>query len=204
MNRRMWFAGAVLAVGIMWQGEAKAGNPWTWFLSLFPQNRVDVLMVSGNYAKPRLLAELVQKRNSQPFLLISPTANGEELYLMPAGNEATVTAKEKFVELVEFMQPRQVIFLGDSDYMPAQYVELIRNRFPVTQIIGDDWNKNAQNLAQLLHLNNLSERYAELLKVLEEATSRRPLAVPSSEAAILSTPAEPVSTPQLVNPAGAK
>jgi len=192
----MWLAGAVLAAGLFLQGEATAGNPWTWFRSLFPKNRVDVLLVSGNYAKPRLLAELAQKSNHQPLLLISPTANGEELYLLPAGNEATVTKNEKFVELVEFMQPRQVIFLGDSDYMPAQYIELIRNRFPVAQVIGDDWNKNAQNLAQLLHLRKLPKRYAELLLTLEEATIRRPLAMPSSAGAMLSTPAEPVSNPQ--------
>ncbi len=133
-------------------------------------------MVSGNYAKPRLLAELAQKKTGQPIILISPTDGGEELFMLPATGEALAEQKGKFVEMIEWLHPKQVIFLGDSDYMPAQYVELVRSRFPVVVVSGEDWVKNAESLAATMHLGKwLPKRYTELLKILDEAIVRRPL-----------------------------
>lgn len=185
--------------------EVRAGwNPLSWF----PSNRVDTLMVAGNYLKPRLLAELAQQRNGQPILLISPTRDGgEELYFLPAEKAAWQEAAKNFVAYVEYVKPKQVIFIGDSDYMPSEYIEQLRNRLPVVVIAGDDWNKNAETLANTMKLKGLPERFAYLSAVAEpqaEAPATETLtpepAVPAAIPAA-TVPAEPSAPSQPAAPA---
>jgi hypothetical protein len=160
-------------------------NPLTWF----QPNRADVLIVTGNYARSRLLAELVQRKTGQTILLVSPIVGGEELFTMPASSEAYVAEKKYFVDVVAALGPKKILFLGDSDYLPAEYIEKVRNQFPIVVIAGDDWQKNAEAVATLFRLRSVPGRYQELTTAVDAALGTRPGLTP------VATPAVPVEAP---------
>lgn len=192
----------IVAVAAVTSTAALAGswwNPVPAIQGLFRKNRTDVLMICGNYARPRLLAELAQKKTGQPILLIAPAAGGvEDLYLLPSGSDAFMAEKNQFVQVVEDINPKQVVFLGDGEYLSAEYVSALQGRFPSVILPGQDWDKTAQALAKILGVGSrLPQRYGELLKVYDEAVARRPLAVaPVAEpevSAIVAPPPPPAS-----------
>lgn len=160
-------------------------NPLTWF----QPNRAELLIVTGNYARSRLLAELIQRKTGQTILLVSPIVGGEELFTMPASSEAYVAEKKYFVDVVAALGPKKIVFLGDSDYLPAEYIEKVRNQFPIVVIAGDDWQKNAEAVATLFRLRSVPGRYQELTTAMDAALNTRP------GLAAVATPTVPVEAP---------
>ncbi len=160
-------------------------NPMTWF----QPNRSDLLIVTGNYARSRLLAELVQRKTGQTILLVSPIVGGEELFTMPASSEAYVAEKKYFSDVVAALGPKKILFLGDADYLPPEYIEKVRNQFPIVVIAGDDWQQNAEAVATLFRLRSVPGRYQELTIAMDAALNTRPGLTP------VATPAVPVEAP---------
>ncbi|MFA5206281.1 MAG: hypothetical protein WC708_17935 [Lentisphaeria bacterium] len=153
-------------------------NPMSWFRT----DGADVLVVTGNYGRPRLLAELIQRKTGHSILLVSPIVGGEELFLLPASGEALVEQQAKYNDLLTFLKPKKIVFLGDSDYLPADYVEKARNLYPVVVISGDDWQKNAEAAGTLFHLRSLPGRYQELTTAMDAALNSRPGLTPVAPA----------------------
>jgi hypothetical protein len=121
--------------------------------------RVKVLMVSSNTFEARLLCELAQYRNKQPVILYD--ASRSSFYYLSGTTAAEPVALEQFADFVQFQNPRQVIILGDSNYVPAEYVKQIANDFSVMTIQSEDWYKNAQQLAEVLNLNRLPREFKD-------------------------------------------
>ena len=106
----------------------------------FSKNKVETLVVTGNYSKARLLAELFQHETKQPILLLSPTqGGGNELYFMPSGPEAMALESGQYVEFINFLQPRRIVFLGNARYTPETYVEQISDSYPTVVMASDNW-----------------------------------------------------------------
>ena len=128
--------------------------------NIFKKNsrtRVRVLMLSNNTFESRLLCELAQYRNHQPILLYD--ASRSSFYSVSPDKQAEAISLDQFLGYVEFLNPRQVIILGDEDYVPAEYVKQVADKFSVITIQGDDWYKNAQQLAEILDLNRLARDF---------------------------------------------
>ncbi len=142
-------------------------NPLRYFSSKY---KVHTLIVTGNYVKSRLLAELIQDKTGQPILLISPTSNGDnELYFLPKGSEAVPVEKAKYTEFVDWLQPKRVVFLGNARYVAPEFVNRLRDRYPVVQLTSDAWIKNAEAAARVFGSRKIARRYAELLPKVESA-----------------------------------
>jgi len=177
-STRRW-AGFVL-VAILWTGCSEAGAGFfdrvPFLRNWSTKNRVDSLIITGNYAKSRLLAEVAQHKTKQPVILISPTVDdSSEVYFMPSNPEAMVVDDDKYVEFVDFLRPRRLIFLGDESYMPPRYVDALRGRYPTVVVASRDWLKNAQALSDLLEWGKLPEVYSGYLAKLEAAVAGRPV-----------------------------
>ena len=154
---------------------AQAG--WVNRINIFKKwqsrNRVDTLVITGNYGRSRLLAALAQNKRKHPILLISPEEGGqEELFFMPSRPEAEPIPQAEFLNFVGFLKPRRIIILGDSSYVPTQYVdELRRNRFSTIVLNSEDWGKNAESLAGIIDYKRLPKHYAGYVSKLELAKS---------------------------------
>jgi len=194
-----WFL-LVLVAGFCFAANAGIVDKLTFYRKWLAKNRVQSLIVTGNYAKSRLLAELVQYKTKQPILIISSTAAGEtELYFMPSAPEAVVLEPSKYVEFVDFLKPERIVFVGDSDYMPARFKDQLRDRYPSVVVNSSDWSKNAEAMAGLFKHKKLPELYNKYLRQLDDATSGRPATMDTLIPP--GAPAEPFAPPTAVVPA---
>ena len=154
-----------------------------WF-NWVGKRRVEMLVVTGNFAKSRLLAELCQHKTKQPVLLISPEDVGrDELFFMPTAPDAMAFEASKYVEFVDFLNPIRIVFLGDTQYVPNSYIEQVRGRFPTVVLNSRDWLDNANALGALIKDKSLAMRYSTYFEKLDAAAGGpaggvEPLALP--------------------------
>jgi len=143
------------------------------------KSRIDTLIITGNYAKSRLLAERIQSKTAQPILLLSPENTGMELYFLPgppAASEAMPPEpEEKFGELVDHIRPARILILGEDAYVPERFVEILQGRYPCVRIDGPDWVMNAEAASRVCGYRKLTQHYQDDLAKFETG-SRRPTA----------------------------
>lgn len=164
----------------------------------FGKRRVETLVVTGNFAKSRLLAELFQYETKQPIVLISPEDFGrEQLFFMPRKPEAMVFEPSKYSEFVDFLRPQRVVFLGDTAFVPQSYVDQVRGRYPTVVLNSRDWIDNAKALGTLIKDKGLAKRYGSYFEKLEAAAGG--IGAPADGSAAPALP-EPLAMPQLMPP----
>ncbi|MBQ4479788.1 MAG: hypothetical protein II943_04030 [Victivallales bacterium] len=134
--------------------------------------RVNTLLVTGNYLKPRLLCELAQYRSKQPIILVQNDPDNAEgtarlFYLPGSGSqESEEIAATQFTEFLTFLNPKMVVFVGNEDECyPVDFVYQARNgNFRVLTISSNDWDKNAQLLGEVMRIPRLSRDYRDQLE----------------------------------------
>ena len=146
-------------------GNAEAGlRKMMGHLPFVPKLQKDTLVITGNYAKPRLLAEIAQIKVKQPILLISEKGGNEQIYYLPASPKAHKVSPDNLADFVEaVVTPARVVVLGDSDYVPTAYATMFKPRYPVIHLAGHDWLKNAEALSQILEYPGLVKVYRQYL-----------------------------------------
>lgn len=169
-----------------------------WF-NWFGGRRIETLLVTGNFAKSRLLAELFQRQTKQPILLISPEGSGkDQLYFLPSVPEAMALEPEKYAEWVDYLHPARIVILGDTAFVPQPYIDQIRGRFPTVVLNSRDWLDNAKALGSLIKDKGLARRYGTYFDKIDAAAGSIPSGIDRpAEPAV----AEPLALPQVVPPA---
>lgn len=192
--RKTWGLGgarivlAVAGLALAFTSEAGFFSKLNVFQYFSKKGRVDTLLITGNIARSRLLAEMIQFKTGQPVLVISPSANGEQLYFLPAKDEAGAIETAKYMEFIDYLHPGRVVILGGPRYVPADFANPVRDRYPTLMVAGEDWIKNAEALGKIFRVRKLPGRYAELLQKIETAPTAPPPSLPGA-------PAEPVAPP---------
>ncbi|OGV69161.1 MAG: hypothetical protein A3K19_15440 [Lentisphaerae bacterium RIFOXYB12_FULL_65_16] len=173
-TRTGWLVMAV-AVGLSLQVEAGVLSKIPFFRRWAAENRVESLIVTGNYAKSRLLAEIVQHYTRQPILLISPAASGGyDLFFLPHGSEAVAVTDVKYEEFLDFLNPSRLVLVGDSQYLPMTFLDRARGRHTMVTVNGSDWHNNANAMAGVFKNAQIAETYGDCLNQLDRATAGRP------------------------------
>lgn len=144
-------------------------------LAFWRARRLDTLILTGNYAKPRLLAEQAQAQTNLPIVLVSQEHGGDEIYYLPSKPSAMRIEPRKFLEFVDVMlRPKRIVVLGDQTYVPARYVDMFKDRYPTIVISGNDWIANAEQLGKVLRTSFLARNYQRNLMQLLEAEAHQP------------------------------
>lgn len=161
------FVFAVLALSAI-----ACANPWSYH---GPKRDIVNLVVTANYEKPRLIAELIQEESLQPFLLLPANDKGNIYFCPPPhlGN-AKFVDKNKLGNIVAFIAPKQIIVLGNEKYVPASYVTELRKIAPVVIINADNWQQAAETVAPMLNLSRLPRSYRKLSAKLESGRLYNP------------------------------
>lgn len=202
MLTRHSLSGAFLALvftasGMMAQEKSKPSR-FNFFRRLGERDRVETLIITGNFGRSRLLAELAQEKRKHPILMISPEAGQrDDIYFMPTRPEAFILPESEFIDYVEFLKPKRVVVLGDESFVPARYLDQLRASSVQTIVLNSkDWNKNAEALANLINYLALPRIYGGYVTKLELSLGGH--YVPSGAPAI---PAAPAAVPATVPPA---
>jgi hypothetical protein len=134
----------------------------------------ETLIITGNYARPRLLAEQAQWGTKLPVIIVSREAQGDQIFYLPARPEAMQVAENKYLEFIEVMiRPRRVVVLGDESFIASRYVDALRERYPTIIVAGRDWVTNAEQLGKIIGYRRLKKHYHERLQQLLEAEAHR-------------------------------
>ena len=75
------------------------------------------------------------------------------------------------MELVDFINPRRIVFLGDSDFVPQSFIDLAQEKYPVFILNSKDWEKNAQSLGDLLKQPKLTRLYVDYHDRMKESSN---------------------------------
>ena len=179
---RVLALGLLVAAGGLFASAALADESFTFSkLAFWRKPWPPTLIVTGNFARSRLLAELAQRKTDMPVLLISQEEGGDQLYYMPSNPETMALPPEKYMEFIETMlRPKRIVFVGDASYVPPNYIEVVKQTYPTIVISGQDWNKNAGELGRVLRSRTLAPVYRKALRALEEAEKHRETIDPSA------------------------
>ena len=159
-------AGAVLVLA-----AAAARAEWSWNPLEWGRERpVEALILCGNIPAPRILAEVAQQEKGVPVLLVAPSHDAEQLYLLTSGGDVLPEVKTNLLRLVRTVRAEHVVVLGDSAYLPAEQMEPLLANGTVVTIVGDDWEKNALALGKFLDCPGLADAYREALLRVKEKT----------------------------------
>lgn len=131
-----------------------------------PRKDIITLMITGNYTESRLLAELIQVENQQPMILLPPTPGGK-IYFVPAKGQGLEIQDEKFTKFVKFLNPKQILIIGDQRYVPEAYVARINKNQTSIRINNEDWLQIAVSAGRILDLPNLAGDYERLYRQLK-------------------------------------
>ncbi len=229
MNRRGLAVLASSAVLIFAGSAAQASwwNPATWApvqktAAWMKGERTDVLVVTGNCLKPRLLAEMIQQRCGAPILLLSPADNGAmRVFYMPSGADAVEIGAAGVAECLKTLSLKKIVVLGDGRYVSEEYVDAVKPFVAADGFIpfvDGDWAGDAKTLSGILGLKGLDTHYARRLQGIDEVLARvaapqipvepvvapvTPVAPPATEPVAAPVPAAPAAEPVVV-PAAVK
>ena len=170
------FAAAVTVGLIAFSAQAGA---WDWTRPFKgPGRQVSTLVITGNYKRPLALAQLIRSENRQPYLLVPAQESGlKDVFFCPV-DERTPAIKlraEDISRFVNLLNPKKVIILGDTRYVPENYVPELGGRIPIVRIDCDDWNRCAEVLGSMLNLNYLERDYRRIGAKLDSDVLYRPL-----------------------------
>jgi len=140
-----------------------------------PGQNITLLVVTGNYSKARILAELIQSYNAQPILLIpyvGGNTNNDIFFIPPkkSGSALRVPYTE-MTNFINFANPKMVLVLGGSEFVPDIYFNRIQDNRTIVRLTGKDWVKTADSAGKLLNLSNLGSDYRKLLAQLNSDTN---------------------------------
>jgi len=140
-----------------------------------PGQNISVLIVTGNYSKSRILAELVQKYNGQPMLLVpfASANSSQDIFFVPPqkSGKALRVPYTEMTNFINFLNPKMVLVLGGPDYVPDAYYKMISDNRPIVRVSGADWYKNADTVGSMLNLSNVPGDYKKLLEQLQSDTN---------------------------------
>jgi hypothetical protein len=129
-----------------------------------PDKTVRRIVVTGNFVKPRLIAELARKETKTPYLLF-PAPGDNRIFFCPGGKGPALEIREADLSrFVEFVGPKQLIVLGDPRFVPQYYLSALGANCETIVIDSDNWFTNATTLGNLLNYKSLPERYKSSLE----------------------------------------
>ena len=154
---------------------AEAGwlNPLSWFRKN-KAKRVDSLIITGNYVKSRILAELIQRETKQPILLLPSGEEVNVMFFLTPTDETLEIKKQDYLKFIDFLQPKRALFLGNEAYSPSEYMEPLKDEIPVWSVTNNDWEKIVFSVGEFLKLKHLGFDYLVLTNQLDDDGRLKP------------------------------
>jgi hypothetical protein len=145
----------------------------SWWNRKKPE-KIETLIITSNYIKSRIVAELLMIEKNQPILLLSTDGEKDKIYcLFPHSRDGLVVKKVDFVKFVNYLHPKNVVFLGNEQYVPTEYKDLLNDR-TTWSVTGNDWNNIAVSVGSILRYKRLWEDYLVNINQLDEHGQIKP------------------------------
>ncbi len=157
------FTGIVVAFSMI--AVTNAGF-WDWSRPYQgPSKEITTLVVSGNYTKTRVLAELIQGETNQPILLV--TNEGGKLFFMPGKGPCLEVQDADFSNFVKMVNAKQVLVLGDTRYVPESYTKRMDPKQTVIRVDNKDWYQVAVTVGKILDKPYLAAKFKKISDLID-------------------------------------
>jgi len=134
--------------------------------------KVETLIITGNYTKSRLLAEIIQNEEKAPILLFSPKSKNAEFFYLPYGKDAHAKKLERLSEILKFIDPKSALVVGDSSYVGKDIIKALnKTTIPTTHLSSVNWVVNAQAASRIFDADIIVKDYVRLSKKLSKSES---------------------------------
>ena len=159
-------------------------------LKFWEDERVDTLLVAGNYTRSRLLAELIQKENDSPILLISPESSPKHFYYIADDKNAKKYDIKRLEEFYQFINPKATVVIGGEKYVGEKVIKMLdQNSAAHITFTSSNWASNARAAEKHFDISGLVKDFERLnLKIYQQ----------DSSATILDSEETPVATEEIV------
>ena len=128
--------------------------------------RPHTIIVTSNYVKSRMLAELIQFKTGQPVLLL-PTGEEKNLFALGAKGESRTLTKAQYLDWIDLVHPSAIVFIGGNSKVEADYYDALKKRYSCAKFEHEDMSKVAQSVESVMRLGGLAENYEKLLKKID-------------------------------------
>ena len=150
-----------------------------------PKRELTTIMVTGNYKSTRLLADMVQNENHQPYILLpDPRTGDSRIFFCPPPPAASIQVPEaRLNEFIRTANPRRIVIFGGEQYVPASFERALDGTRPVIRTTGRDWNRIADEVTFILNLSHVDRNYRKLREtMLNDGSIYRPVSRPAPKA----------------------
>jgi len=158
----------VLGLAILTISMSVQASYWDWSRPYRgPTRDIITLVVTSNYKNSRMMADLIQGENRQPYILL-PAVGQNKIFFCPARGERSLEIQEAdLARFIKYINPQQIMIIGDNNYVPEKYRAIIDQNQTVISVKNKNWNEAAKQVQYLLGLSNLAYDYRHLSEELE-------------------------------------
>ncbi len=134
------------------------------WMSEGPKRKIETLTITANYKSPRLMAEIIQSKSRQPYILVpSANSNDKNIYLCMPNKKTVVLNPDRLPHFIQWTNPQRLLILGGVNYVPRKYEkQLTDSTVPVVRIEGKDWGRIAAQLEFMLAVSGLEKNFIRL------------------------------------------
>ncbi len=151
---------ATIVCSICFSASTFANSWWTEPYKRANQN-ISTLVITSNIDMPRIMADLIQYTTRQPYILF-PVKNGGKIFLCAAEKDALEIKESDVSRIINFLNPQQIIVLGNKDMFIPKYLKMIPENQTVMMIYNQNWEMVAKTLSQFFNKSNMYYDFKDL------------------------------------------
>ncbi len=127
---------------------------------------IPYVLLTANYEIPRIFAETARKQLDVPYIILldsskTPTVDAEAVFFPPNVQEPIRIKAKDISKLLAYLRARDVIILGNTDYVPAFYQKAVPAVSRKLIVNSADWRLNAIKLSNILNTDKITKTFAQ-------------------------------------------
>jgi hypothetical protein len=121
-----------------------------------------LVIVTGNFASSRLLAETIQESCGLPLILLNQdpeTKKFKTVFLIQGTDQVKSFEIDKLKDLINSSKYKGALFIGNDKYLPEKYKNPLESNLKVYRLDDDDWLLNAEKAEKLLKTKGILQKF---------------------------------------------
>ena len=123
---------------------------------------IPTVIITADYEMPRVFAQTARRDLNIPYIMILSNAKDPEaelVFMAPKATKAVSLKAKDLSKLLAYLRARDVIILGNTEYVPAFYSLAIPKTSRKVVIADTDWQVNAVKLSNVLNSGKIFDTY---------------------------------------------
>lgn len=125
---------------------------------------IPTVIITADYEMPRVFAQAARRELNVPYIMIlgngkDPDPEAEMVFMAPGATKAVPLKAKDLSKFLAYLRARDVIILGNTDYVPAFYALAVPKTSRKVMIADADWQVNAVKLSNVLNSGKIYDSY---------------------------------------------